>query len=65
MKVTCLSLSYPGQAVEEPWSSSYDAREENRDDKCKDRGNDYDNDDDNDHDYDYHGEYDDDRKGVM
>ena len=46
-----------------PWSSSYGAREGNRDDKCKDGDNDYDDNDDNDHDY--YDEYDDDRKGVM
>ena len=51
MKVTCLSLSYPGQAVKAHWSSSYDGREENRDDKCKDGNNDYDNGDDNDHNF--------------
>ena len=63
MKVTCLSLSYPGQAVKAHWSSSNHAREKNCDDKCKDGDNDYDDDDDNDHNYD--DEYDDDRKGVM
>ena len=46
-----------------PWSSSYSAREENRDNKCKDGDNDYDDHDDNDHNY--YDEYDDDRKGVM